>query len=204
MYHRIAHVAPEEDPRGLSVTPAMFAQHMAALHEGGYRCLRLEEAALRWQQHRSQPSRHFVLTFDDGYRDLLTDVAPILEQFDFTATVFLVTDYVGQTNAWEQIGPNTVPLLNWEEIHDLDRRCLDFGSHTATHPRLRDLDGAAVEAEVQRSKATLEAQLGRPVTLFAYPYGNHDNRVRRIVSKAGYLAACGVDRGVWSRYNVWR
>ncbi len=204
MYHRIAHVAPEEDPRGLSVTPVMFEQHMAALHDRGYQCIRFEDAALRWQHHRPQPRNSFVLTFDDGYRDLLTDVAPILERYGFTATVFLVTDYIGQTNAWEQTGPNTIPLLTWDEIHELDRRCMDFGSHTATHPRLRELDNTAIEEEMYRSRTTLEAQFGRPITLFAYPYGNHDIRVRRIVSKAGYTAACGVDRGVWNRYNVWR
>lgn len=204
MYHRIAEVAPQDDARSLSVTPAMFEEHMAALHERGYRSVRMEDAALRWQRGERQPTNSFVLTFDDGYRDLLTDVAPVLERFGFTATVFLVADYVGKTNGWEQVGPSDLPLLTWDEIRDLDQRCFDFGSHTMTHPRLSDLDEHAIEYEVRQSKLEIEKHMGKPVPLFAYPYGNFDGRGRRIVEKSGYLAACGVDRGVWGQHNVWR
>lgn len=204
MYHRIADLSPADDPRSLAVGPAMFEQQMAALYERGYQCIRLEDAARRWQHGERQPAMSVVLTFDDGYRDLLTDVVPVLERYGFTATVFLVADYIGQTNAWEQTGPNDIPLLTWDEIRDLDGRCFDFGSHTVTHPRLHDLDKDGIRHEVGHSKFMLEQGLGKPVTLFAYPYGNLDNRARRIVSKSGYLAACGVDRGTWGLHNMWR
>ena len=50
----------------------------------------------------------------------------------------------------------------------------------------------------------LEDGLGHAVRILSYPYGASDARVQRIAAETGYEAACGVDRGAWRLYNLWR
>jgi peptidoglycan/xylan/chitin deacetylase (PgdA/CDA1 family) len=67
-------------------------------------------------------------------------------------------------------------LMTWGDLTSLDPRVVEIGSHTVSHAILTALDSAAVRAEIEDSRRQLEARLGRPVDLFAYPNGAHDPR----------------------------
>ena len=204
-YHQIAEVPPQHDPCKLAVTPDTFTAQMAWLHRKGYRCLGLGEAVHHLFEDGPEPDKCVVITFDDGYRDLHTTVWPILERFGFTATVFMVTGRAGCASDWEgQQGSRSARLLTWPEVQELDRAGFTFASHSVTHPRLTRLSDSQARSELERSRKTLEDQLGKPVDLFAYPYGKRDARIQRIAAECGYRAACGCDRGHWDRFNLWR
>jgi peptidoglycan/xylan/chitin deacetylase (PgdA/CDA1 family) len=70
---------------------------------------------------------------------------------------------------------------------------MTIGSHTMTHPNLPSAGAAAAREELTRSKATIEDQIGAPVTMFSYPNGGADRymtrEIARLVEDAGYEAA---------------
>jgi peptidoglycan/xylan/chitin deacetylase (PgdA/CDA1 family) len=145
-------------------------------------------------EHRLPPAKSVVITFDDGYADNFEIALPVLEQFSFPATFFLVSNANG-TAAWA-----SVPELKQRRLTSLseaktylDR--VDFGAHTRTHPRLTTLTPVELEDEVGGSKRELEETLAVPVTTFAYPFGNVNDGVRAAVEEAGFLVACGVRSG---------
>ena len=65
-----------------------------------------------------------------------------------------------------------------------------IGAHTVTHPVLTDIDAAACQLEIAESKLACEALVGGPVTSFAYPFGDFDNKTREAVRTAGFTAGC--------------
>ncbi|HEV8375401.1 MAG TPA: polysaccharide deacetylase family protein, partial [Candidatus Polarisedimenticolia bacterium] len=141
MYHWISG-DPGQRLRHWGVTPDQFESQARQLHEGGFRTVTLGEIVDSVGGRRPAPEKAVALTFDDGYRDFLEEVAPILERFGFTATLFLVADRVGQTNAWDsRHGDPPRRLLSWREASELASRGFEIGSHTRTHrmmPRLPD------------------------------------------------------------------
>lgn len=205
LYHQVADVPVERDPRRLAVMPQAFERQMARLARSGYHSLSLGNALRYWKGGMRLPDRRCVLTFDDGTRDFYAAAYPVLAQLGFGATVFLVAGRVGLASDWAgQGGHAAAPLLSWEQVRELDGLGVEFGSHTLTHPRLTHLDDAQVARELAQSKAALEDGLGHAVRILSYPYGASDARVQRIAAETGYEAACGVDRGVWGLYNLWR
>ncbi|HEX5131888.1 MAG TPA: polysaccharide deacetylase family protein [Candidatus Krumholzibacteria bacterium] len=49
----------------------------------------------RWLRGEAQlPERPVAVTFDDGYRNVLTEAAPVLQRLGIPATLFVVTDFV--------------------------------------------------------------------------------------------------------------
>jgi peptidoglycan/xylan/chitin deacetylase (PgdA/CDA1 family) len=93
-------------------------------------------------------------------------------------------------------------MLLWGEVRELAADGLTIGSHTMTHASLATLEPAEAAWELQASRGVLEARLGRPVTLLAYPFGDPADLSGGIVTAAraaGYAAAVttipGVDRG---------
>jgi peptidoglycan/xylan/chitin deacetylase (PgdA/CDA1 family) len=187
------------------VPPTQFEQQMRYLARNGYRCLTLTEAVFYLRKGRGAPAKSFVVTFDDGYRDVHTNAAPILERFGFTATVFLVASRMDSPSDWAgQEGERAGQLLSWHEARDLARRGFVLGSHTLTHPRLTTLDDASAFAEIRDSKLLLQDRLGMPVDFFSYPYSFTDTRIARLVESAGYAAACAGNSGAWGLFHLWR
>jgi len=155
-YHRIG------GPLELGVTRvgrSVFARQMTALARGGWRTLSLRDFADGQTPHAAR--RTFLLTFDDGYASLAEHAYPVLADLGFTATTFLITDYVGRTNTWDvRYTWSRLAHLSWAEVEHWQARGFEFASHGATHRRLTWLDDAAVAAELQGSRGVLTARLG--------------------------------------------
>jgi peptidoglycan/xylan/chitin deacetylase (PgdA/CDA1 family) len=189
-YHRIG------GPLELGVTRvgrSVFARQMAALAEAGWRTLTLEEFAVRRTTYHTP--RTFLLSFDDGYASLAEHAYPVLADLGFTATTFLITDYVGKTNDWDvRYTWSRLPHLGWDAIVRWRARGFDFASHGATHRRLTWLSDTAASDDLGRSRQALETRIGRGDTV-AYPFGAVDHRVIRLARQAGYTLGFGGVRG---------
>jgi len=187
MYHYIRPDPGPTDPvgQGLSVSPELFAAQIAYLSEGGYTTITMAELADAWNGRRALPAKPVVLTFDDGYRDFYTDAWPILRQYGFSATVYLIADVIDQP-----------AYLTADMILELDSSGqVDFGSHTVTHPELPALDDTEAEREIAGSKQMLEDRLNHPVRTFCYPVGRYSERDVALVSAAGYELAVTTEWG---------
>jgi len=201
-FHRIG------GPLELGVTRvgrSVFARQMTALARAGWRTLTLGEFARRTTlggaPHAAPPhdnaTREFLLTFDDGYASLNQHAYPVLADLGFTATTFLITDYVGKTNTWDvQYTWNRLKHLSWPEIEQWRVRGFDFASHGASHRRLTWLDDVAIEAELTSSREALMARLGPEAgRAVAYPFGAVNQRVVGFAQSAGYDVGFGGVRG---------
>ena len=186
----------------MNVMPEAFRRQMAWLAEH-VPVIPLEEAV----EGRSG----VAITFDDGYRDNLENAAPILREFGFPATLFMVAGRAGGTLKHDRESPDS-RLLTWEELRQWAGD-LEVGAHTLTHCRLSRLDEAGQRAEIVESKARLEEELGCPVRAFAYPFGSaldYNQTSVRLVREAGYAYAvsnrfgpnrAGADR--WTLRRIW-
>ena len=190
MYHRIG----LDDGRvkhpyyRIDTHPDIFADHLRILKEEGYKSIGLTDLA-RLIRTAIQPGEKLVaITFDDGYRDFYTEAFPLLEQYGFSATVFLPTAYIGKRTQTFK----SVDCLAWNEIQELHRANIDFGSHTVTHPQLRTLTTKDVETELRVSKEMIEHELGHAVESFSYPYAFPEtdrifkHELREILQETGY------------------
>jgi len=195
MYHWISG-DPGQRLRHWGLTPDQFRAQMQSLFEGGYRTIPLGEVVEVASGIRAVPSRVVSLTFDDGYRDFLQEVAPVLEEYGFSATIFLVTDRVGESNAWDaRHGDPPRPLLSWREASELAARGIELGSHGRTHRALPSIPQHDLREEILGSKQILQDRLGIRVRHFSYPHGLFDDRCLALLREAGYESACADIRG---------
>jgi len=178
----------------------VFARQMTTLARAGWKTLTLDQFAERLQPGYSAfrtPHSAFLLTFDDGYASLAEHVYPVLADVGFTATTFLITDYVGRLNTWDvRYTWDRLAHLDWDTIGRWQERRFDFASHSASHARLTWLSDAEAAAELERSRQTLRHRLGPKATrAVAYPFGARDERIERLARAAGYELGFGGVRG---------
>ena len=168
------------------ISTDIFEQHLQYLKYSGYYSVSWEE----WQSAKLSktplPGKAVLLTFDGGYLDFFQYAFPLLKRFDFTATVFLVTESIGKTNSWEKADSEQVQLMEWPEIRQLRDAGIEVGSMSATYQPLTGLSPTEIVREASKSRAILEYGLGKSVRCFAYPYGNVDKIVEHLVGAIGY------------------
>ncbi len=194
MYHRICRDGASR-PSEFVVTASAFRRQMSWLARHGCYTPRVSDVLRDGGRAPSVCGRPVVLTFDDGYADVLEHAAPILAAFGFTAAIFPVLDLGRRFNHWDDAPELKGPLLGVDDLRALDRAGFELGSHTMTHPRLTAAGDAALAWELARSRDVLAGIAARPLPVLAYPYGSVDDRVKRAVRGAGYEAALAVNSG---------
>jgi peptidoglycan/xylan/chitin deacetylase (PgdA/CDA1 family) len=188
MYHRIGPLTSTLPAitKSLTVTPSGFQAEMQWLARHGYHAVSQLQAFESLEYGKPLPPKPVMITFDDGYRDVLWHAAPVLHKLHMPATAYIITDRVD--------GPDS-SFLTWPELVRLERLGFTIGSHTVHHLDLTSLSAADAWSELAASKRTLEQHLGHPVQWFAYPAGREDPGVVALALKAGYVMAVTTEPG---------
>lgn len=190
LYHRIT--SPREDPLMLCVTPKCFEEHLKFLGKN-YDIIPLSALSGRLVSGTLEGNEASI-TFDDGYRDNLTNALPLLEKYKIPATIFITTGNIGgKANfAWDKkySENDRAFFLNEAEIKLLSNHPLiDIGAHTETHPNLIQLSPTKQMEEITKSRQKLEKITGKKINSFAYPFGgfyNFDSLTKKIIAKVGF------------------
>lgn len=198
LYHRVNDLS--DDP--LTTSVLRFAEQMLALRKY-YAVVPSSVLVERLETGQPFPSNMVVIHFDDCYRDVFMHARPVLEGLGFPASVFVSSGYVGTGRRFPHDGssPWAFENLRREELRELAASSFEVGSHTVNHVDLARCTDEAVTAELAQSKRDLEAIMGRPVTLFSFPFGGEENvhpgiieRVRQVGYRAMFSAHGGYVR----------
>jgi peptidoglycan/xylan/chitin deacetylase (PgdA/CDA1 family) len=184
MYHEIG--LPSETNSRLAVSPSAFAAQLAYLEDAGFKTVTAGTlSALLAGNIEELPDRTVVLTFDDGYDSLHSRAMPLLDQYGFTATVFVTTGWVeGDGTRATRKGPGR--MLSWSQVTEAMLAGIEIGAHTCQHLQLDQLPEGLLREELYSSKERLEDKLGQQVPGLAYPFGYSNARVRQVARDAGY------------------
>jgi peptidoglycan/xylan/chitin deacetylase (PgdA/CDA1 family) len=194
LYHSISDVGSAEVAR-FAISPKVFDEHMRHLAEEGYSSMTVTEflPALLAPDGPGDvlPERPVLVTFDDGFRDFLTNALPVLQRHGIASTLYATTGFMGEGEA---PGTNRSgdEMLSWSELAEVVRQGVEVGAHTHGHVMLDTVPHATARDEITRCKALIEQHTETPVASFAYPHGYSSAWVRRVVAEAGYTSACAV------------
>jgi len=137
-----------------------------------------------------QPGTNYVvLTFDDGFQNVITNALPILSEYRIPATLFLVTQYLGSMPNWidEKDHPDLGErILYIEELKSINNDLVTFGSHSTSHPYMMKLSKPEARKELTESKKRLENILRHEIKMFAFPHGDHNKILIDLANESGY------------------
>lgn len=185
------------DHAGLHIRADRFETQLDYLRRH-YHVISLAEFLKARKNNDPLPDRSVVLTFDDGYRNFLTGALPRLIAREMPVSVFLITDRIRMENgldmrAWSESDDET--FLSWNEVKELQRHGVEFGSHTCSHSKLSELGPAEVERELRASHETIASYLSQTTMPLAFPYGSYSEAVIAMTRMLPYTCALTTDSG---------
>jgi peptidoglycan/xylan/chitin deacetylase (PgdA/CDA1 family) len=192
MYHGINNELGTRHPYfETNTSPAVFRSQMQMLAKDGYRALSLD-GAICAPCSSATAGRPVVITFDDGYADFYDEALPVLVEFGFTATVYIVTGCTGE----QRLVKNGKWFMSWSEVRELAKYGIRVGSHTISHGKLCEMPRSRVTDEIRRSKEILEDKLCAPIESFAYPYGFPEHNTQCVLHMRACLLMYGYKNAV--------
>ena len=164
MYHRIW--PGQRD--GLTLTPEQLREQWSFLRDAGYTCLSMARFLRVASGAERKPKKGFLLTFDDGYQNNLNYVLPLLREFGWEATIFMIA---GTLDGSYDCGEGIDQKLSPEELRSMTGEHICLGLHGYHHENFSKSSAAETREAMRRSIAAFEAS-GLPYSkVLAYPYG---------------------------------
>ncbi len=151
--------------------------------------LRDLELHVRGAKPITEPS--FVVTFDDGYKDIMSMI-PFMRARKIHPALFALA-YPERANRREL--ETDRDFLSADDLVKLKKEEWGIGCHSGTHADFETLTKEGIEREVVEAKKSLESIIGIPVVYFAYPKGRYTEEVLDAVKRAGYALAFTVEDG---------
>lgn len=195
IYHSVRPYVPEESimQDRFDITPELFEQQLVYLQDHGYTTVGLDELAKDINTGTTtQGMKPVALTFDDGWRNQYKYAFPLLKKYHMTATFYVYTKPIDHEN---------VHYLTWDNVKEMNTAGMTIGSHTLSHPFLKNSSSADMHKEIFESKKVIEAEIGKPVQNFAQPFGYSTPEIEVLIKEAGYATARGTYRGNYHSKN---
>ena len=183
-------------PAGINTPIEVFRSHMDYLYQHRYRVVPLDQIVNHIINSQKLDKKTLAITFDDGYWDHFLNVYPILNRYDFPATIFLTVKYIDGYWESEKAEGGRIKGLSRDQILEMHKgKLIQFGSHGYTHNNFLSGNEEEREIEIRDSKLYLENLLGKDVPFISYPFGACDEGIKKIVREAGYKAGFSI----WNR-----
>ncbi len=159
---------------------------MSYLKQNGYNVISLDELVKGIKSSREFRRNTVAITIDDGYKDNYTYAYPVLKEFSFPATIFIIANSIG----------SKPDFLNWDEVGIMQDNGINFGCHTKNHVYIPDVkDSQILWEEIAGCRELVEDRLGKDVNYFCYPFGGFTEEAKIVLKQAGYQGACTTNRG---------
>lgn len=179
-YHHVA----SDTPRITSVSAKELEEHMAYLAEY-HHVISLQTALDSIRNKTAMPARSVVITFDDGYKNILENGHPILKKYGFEYTIFINPSQIGVLNS----------QLTWDEVKQMSKEGVSFANHTLDHLHLLDRYAGEdktswltrLKNNITEAETLISDQLGYSKKWLAYPFGEFDLEVKAMLKEMGYI-----------------
>jgi len=182
LYHHVA----DNTPAVTSIGPVAFDAQMQYLERNNFLVWPLPRLVAALEDGSEIPDRVVAISFDDNYQSVYFEAFPRLKQRGWPFTIFVSTDAVDQ-------GINK--QASWAQLREMVGHGATVANHTASHAHLLQLapgekeqDWARrVTADIDRAQRRIREETGQETNLFAYPYGEFNRPLVKLVEQLGYV-----------------
>lgn len=182
LYHHVS----DDTPKITSISPKDFEQQLDYIVQNNFSVWPLEKIIDYINNGKSLPHKTLAITFDDAYQSIYTEAYPRLKVRNMPFTIFVTTESIDQQYNQQ---------LDWQSLNIMQKHGASLANHTVTHPHmLYRLDGETdqqwrqrMKQEILTAQQRIEEKTASQLKLFAYPYGEHNSALKKIVSDLGFI-----------------
>ncbi|MES2822138.1 MAG: polysaccharide deacetylase family protein [Pseudomonadota bacterium] len=181
-YHHIS----DKTPNSTSISPAKFNAQMDYLANNHFNIVSVVTLAEKLRKGETLPDKTIAISFDDSYATVYHAAYPLLKKRGWPFTFFVNTAAVSTSSLF----------VTWDQLREMSRNGATIANHTMHHnhlPRLKSNETRSqwrdrTQAEIELAQKTIEKEIGSALTIFAYPFGEYDIEVQKLLKDLDFVA----------------
>ena len=175
-----------------TVPPDVFDEQLNYLKTNGFTAVTPDDVVRYFNSGTPLPPKPYMITFDDGWENQFRYAFPIVQKYNVPAVFYIYSNVI-----------NKRVFMTWDQIKGMGKMNMIIGDHTASHPQLPKVTSdASLQGEIAGSKKIIEAQIGKTIDTFAYPYGAYNAADVNDVKQAGYTSARALNECVYQSQDI--
>ncbi len=185
VYHRFGDTRyPSTD-----TTVEVLKKQFDYFKKNGYEVIPLSRLVEALQNGKNIPDSWIVLTIDDSFKSFYDNALALFKEYKYPFTLFV---YTGATEDGYR------DYMSWKQIEEAMKHG-EIGFHSHTHPHMVSKSSDYLREDFRKGLELMKRRLGIKPRCFAYPYGEYDERVKRIAQSFGFDAVCNQNVGAVSK-----
>jgi peptidoglycan/xylan/chitin deacetylase (PgdA/CDA1 family) len=192
VYHRFGDLRHPSTDTSIAVLKKQFDY----FKQHGYEVVPLHRLVEALEAKEPIPDRWVVLTIDDSFKSFYENGLPVFKAYGYPFTLFVYTKATEKGYG---------DFMSWAQINDA-KKYGELGFHSHTHPHMVSKSDGYLKRDFAEGLALMKKRTGLRPAYFAYPYGEYDERVRKIAERYGFEAICNQNVGAVSeasdRYDL--
>ena len=191
-YHKIGNHRPDGWPTWNYTSTEEFSAQLEWFEQREWKFLSATDFLSALNRQCALPEKSVLITFDDAYESLLENALPVLKKFSAPGVVFVPTQFVGNTNLFDNGIEPIERIAGWDTLAALEEGGITVESHGCSHRGFSSLNSAEIQQELVFSKDAIRKNLGKISRIFAFPYGDfgvNQMEVDSAIRHAGYEVA---------------
>ncbi|WP_414161143.1 polysaccharide deacetylase family protein [Serratia sp. BNK-12] len=200
-YHHLLKNEENKRFRHTSTTTSdvAFSNQMTYLKQAGYDTISLYQLEAYLNNQINLPGKAVVLTFDDGLKSVYRYAYPVLKNYGFRATAFIISSRIKRhPQKWN---PDSLQFMSISELKQI-QDVFDVQSHTHflhrtdgnRQPILLSRSLHNIEFDFEHSRRAL-SQFNPHVLYVSYPFGGYNQRAIQAAKDAGFHMAVTTVQG---------
>lgn len=188
MYHRVG------DSRypTTTISTIQFQSQLAYLKQENYQVWPIDKIIDYIDKGKALPEKSVGISFDDAYQSIYDNAWPLLKKYNYPFSLMVATYPVDH---------GFRDIMTWDQIKAMYNAGVLIGNHSNKHVHMTSLTEKAMKEDIEAAEQSFIIHLNFKPTLFAYPYGEYNDKLREIVRQAGFKAAFGQQSSVAWRYS---
>lgn len=167
-----------------------FEKHLSYLKNNNFKVMTFGEAVDYINNSEIEYSEKIAcLTVDDGYNTFKSNAMPLLKKYGYKATLFINSESVGGGS-----------YLDWSELKEVHEQGIEIGNHSHSHAYFLNIPTSKrvklFKKDIQQCQEEINSHLGFYPDVFAYPYGEFDLEMKKILKELNFKAAAAQNSGV--------
>ena len=182
-YHHVA----DNTPKATTISPELFEAHLDFIEKNNFKVVPITELRDYLKKGSTVPDGAVMITFDDGYRSIYSEAFPRLKNRKWPFTVFINSQPHDEKN----------PLyIQWDQLREMAQHGATIANHSDSHPHMirRGSEESHKawqqwrEQQIDFAEKRIKKEIGTSHKMFAYPFGEYDLELEKMLERKGYLA----------------
>ena len=180
VYHKLSE---QREKKSYTIDKGDFNNQMKYIYHNQYKCILVDDYVKSIINPLYKiPLKSVVITFDDGYESDFKIAMPILQKYNFKATFFITSDWIGSNG-----------YMKHKQLQCLQKKGMSVQSHAKTHMFLDSMSKYDIFEEIKHSKDVIENILDKEVPFISFPGGRYNKDVIACAEKLGIQALFSSD-----------